>query len=186
MPPLRRTLAAVAACAILAGAASATTLVRLDTPTLARRAHDIVIGRVTATEARWNEDRTRIVTEVRVRVERRLKGAPAEELVLTQPGGELDGLRYSVEGAPRFRTGEESLLFVWRDAAGHATVQGLAQGKFDLRRDSAGGARLVRRAGAGLAFSDARSLRAAPPGSGEVTLEAMVAEIERALAEAGR
>uniref|UniRef100_A0A832I532 Uncharacterized protein n=1 Tax=Eiseniibacteriota bacterium TaxID=2212470 RepID=A0A832I532_UNCEI len=188
MPQPPRILLAALAASVLAGAASATTMVRLDTRALARGSQDIVIGQVTGTSARWNDDRTRIVTEVRVRVERALKGAAAAELVLTQPGGELDGFRYSVEGAPHFRAGEEALLFVWRDAAGRATVNGLAQGKFDIRRDPASGVRTVRRAAAGLGIGDARSLRAAPQDGREpvVTLDELVREIERTLAEGGR
>jgi hypothetical protein len=188
MPRHSRLLLAALLGSLLACPAAATTMVRLDTPALARGSHDIVVGHITGTSVRWNADRTSVLTEVRVRVDRRLKGAPADELLLVQPGGELDGFRYSIEGAPRFRAGEDALLFVWRDPAGRATVNGLAQGKFDIRPDPATGARTVRRPLPGLGFSDARSLRALAAGASEptITLDEMVREVERALAEAGR
>lgn len=171
----------------LAVPAAATTVVHMDTRALARRSSDIVVGEVTGLRAYWNEAHTRILTDVSVRVSESLKGAPASDLTLTQLGGELDGLRYDIPGGPSFAKGEEALLFVWRDAAGRPQVNGLAQGKFEIGRDAASGARLVQRSMPGLGIGDARTLRAARPGEApaRVTLDTFKAEIRRALAEEG-
>jgi hypothetical protein len=177
---------ALATTLLAAGAAVATTVVHMDTRALATRSADIVVGQVTETRSYWDDSKSRILTEVRLRVERRLKGEPAGELVLTQLGGELDGFRYEVPGSPAFARGEEALVFAWRDPSGRAQVNGLAQGKFEVRRDAAGRA-TVNRALPGLAIANAKTLKAAGgPQAGPVALDDMVREIESALTEAGR
>ena len=59
--------------ALAAPPAGATTMVHLDTRALAQQSHQIVIGRVAATRAHWNESHTRIVTDVDVDVSQSLK-----------------------------------------------------------------------------------------------------------------
>src|SRR6185503_18163942 len=166
--------------------AIATTIVPMDTRALVTRSHDIVIGEVTSVRSRWNETHTRIVTDVTVRVSETLKGGAANELVLTQMGGEIDGMRYTVEGGPRFTPGEETLLFAWRDAAGRPQVSGLSQGKFEIRRDAASGARTLRRALPGIPAGDPMLMRASGARREALGLDEMVREIRRVLAEGGR
>lgn len=168
-------------------AAQATTLIHQDTRALVRGSSDVVVGRVVSTTSRWSEGRRHIVTEVTVEVAQSLKGERTR-LTLVQLGGELDGMRYSVPGSPTFQTGEEALLFVWRDARGNAQVNGMAQGKFEIRRDAATGEALIQRATPGLAIDNLRTLRplradrVAPP----LTLRRMLGEIRTILAEDGR
>ena len=172
----------------IVGSAAATTLVHLDTRALVRESSDIVIGRVEGTRSYWNPAHTRILTDVTVRVTRRLEGAPAERITLTQLGGEVDGYRTTIPGGPLFRVDEEALLFVWRDRGGRAQVNGLAQGKFEIARDAASGAAFVQRRAPGMAVRDARSLAALPEGepAPRLPLGDLVREIERALVDRGR
>jgi hypothetical protein len=184
-----RPAAALALVATLATAAPAlaTTVRHLDTRALTLSSRDIVIGRVAAVESYWNPGHTRIYTRVNVEVSESLKGG-AGPLQLTQMGGEIDGVRYSIPGGPLFRPGEEALLFVWRAPDGRAQVTGLAQGKFEIARDPATGERTVQRAMPGLAVRDARSL-ALVPGSERaprVTLDQLTREVRAAMAEDGR
>lgn len=187
---MRRIVSAVVLAALVLGArgAGASQVVHLDTRGLTHESSDIVIGTVGEQHAHWNAAHTMIVTDVTIRVSEALKGGAATTLTLTQVGGEVDGMRYSVDGAPRFKTGEEVLVFAWRDAAGRPQVDGLGQGKFDIRRDPATGARTVQRSLAGLGISDARSLRVQNlSGTGaRVPLDDLVREIRSALAEGGR
>ena len=117
-----------------------------------------------------------------------LKGAPGERLALTQLGGDLDGFRYAVPGSPLFRTGEEALLFVWRDPQGRAQVNALAQGKFDITTDPATGAKTVQRDVGGTQVRDVRALSLVRPGerAPRLPLVEMVGEIRRILEEGGR
>ncbi len=189
MPPLRSPIfVALAALLLLPAAhALATQVVPLDTRGLVRSSHDIVIGDVLATRSYWNAERSRILTDVTVRVSESLKGAGGE-VTLTQVGGEVDGAVYEVHGSPVFRRGERALLFLWRDSRGRAQVNGLGQGKFDITRDPASGALTVQRPLPGLRFRDARSLGALRAGerAPAVPLADLVAEVRRVLAEDGR
>jgi hypothetical protein len=166
----------------------ATQVVHLDTRALVRESSDIVIGQVEDASAHWNENHSAIVTEVTLSISQTLKGAAAERLTLRQMGGEVDGLRYTIEGSPSFAIGEEALLFVWRDAAGRPQVDGLAQGKFEIAKDPATGERLVQRSLPGLAIRDAKTLSMAPAGgkASRIPLNSLVREIQTALGEAGR
>ena len=173
---------------LLAPSARATTSVRLDTRGLVHGSSDIVVGRVAATRCLWDEGRRHIFTEVEIEVSRSLKGEPGERITLRQLGGELDGMRYTVPGAPLFRPGEEALLFVWRDRDGQAQVNGLGQGKFDVRRDPETGEALIQRRLPGLEIRDPRTLAQVRAGEApaDIPLGRMLNEIERILQEDGR
>lgn len=167
--------------------AQATQVVHLDTRALTLGSSEIVIGHVETVAPRWNATRTKILTDVTLRVARSLKGEQ-DRIVLTQLGGTIGDVRYTVPGCPAFAVGEEALLFVWRDARGQAQVNGLAQGKFEIRRDPATGERVVQRGAPGLAVRDARRLSLVRPGepAPSLRLSELVSEIERVLAEVGR
>ena len=167
--------------------ARATQVLQLDTRALTLGSSDIVIGQVEAVTARWNATRTKIVTDVTLRVSESLKGE-RQRIVLTQLGGTVGDVRYTVPGCAVFTPGEEALLFVWRDSQGRAQVNGLAQGKFEIRRDPASGERLVQHAVPGLAVRDARRLDLIRPGepASSLRLADLVREIRRTLDEAGR
>jgi hypothetical protein len=181
-------LAGVLALALSATPASPSQVLHQTLRDLTLGSSDVVIGRVEEMSTRWNESHTKIVTDVTVSVSESLKGTPGERLVLTQLGGDLDGFRYAVPGSPLFRPGEEALLFVWRDAKGRAQVNGLAQGKFDIRTDAATGARSVQRAVEGLQVRDVRALAQVRPGEAVPVfgLDELKREIRTILAEGGR
>lgn len=187
--PLGRFLVLSAAIAAFATAAFATTMRRLETRELTIGSSDIVVGTVESTRSRWSDDRKRIFTDVEVRVARSLKGGAAQRITLTQLGGEVDGVRYSIPGGPLFRPGEEALLFVWRDSRGRPQVNGLAQGKFDIERDATTGKATVQRMVPGFAVKDARRLTAVEGSqpAPRLALDDLVREIQKALnEEAGR
>lgn len=180
--------------AALLGAASAplaraTQMEHLDTRALVLGSNDIVVGQVESVQPHWNASRTKIFTDVSVRVTQTLKGGASDRITLTQLGGEVGNVRYTVPGCPAFVPGEEALLFVWRDARGQAQVNGLAQGKFDIRRDPATGTATVQRSVPGLAVSDARQLKLVPQGQTvpRLSLDDLMREIRQVLRqEAGR
>lgn len=182
-----------AACCLVAGISLAavswaTSLVPQTTRDLVGGSSDIVIGTVAATRSYWNPAHTHIYTVVSFDVSESLAGAPVGQLTLTQFGGELDGMRVTVPGGPLFLPGQESLLFVWRDSQGHAQVNGLAMGKFDVRRDVETGERLVQRTIPGLAVRDIRSLRTLTVGElkPRLRLDDLVREIRHDLEGRGR
>jgi hypothetical protein len=166
MTALRRLLI-LGALLLPALPAFATQVVPLDTRELTLGSSDIVVGTVESVRSYWTANRSRILTDVTVRVSESLKGEAAT-LTLTQMGGEVDGMKLSVEGSPVFRVGQEVLLFAWRDRNGRAQVNGLAQGKFDVTRDPATGVPMVSRSLEGLAMRRAGTagiVRAEAPAS---------------------
>jgi hypothetical protein len=180
--------AGVLALTLSATPASASQVLHQTLRDLTLGSSDVVIGRVEETRTRWNESHTKIVTDITVSVSESLKGTAGERLVLSQLGGDLDGFRYAVPGSPLFRLGEEALLFVWRDAKGRAQVNGLAQGKFDIRTDGATGERTVQRGLEGLRVREARTLSLVKAGeqAPQLRLGDMLGEIRTILAEGGR
>ena len=179
------TCLAVALCT--AWPALATTLITQDTNGLVRGSSDIVVGRVATVWAHWDDSHQHIVTDVVIDVSESLKGAN-QRLVLTQLGGEVDGYRLTVPGCPTFKPGEEALLFVWRDARGKAQLNGLGQGKFEIRSDARTQERYLVRSLPGMGFADARTLR--PLSAGEkaprTTLKQMLGVIRADLAKSDR
>jgi hypothetical protein len=149
---------------------------------------DIVVGRVEGLRTHWDAAHAKIVTEVTVRVSQSLKGAARETVTLTQLGGDLDGFRYSVPGSPSFRDGQEALLFVWRDRQGRAQVNGLAQGKYDVRTDTATGRKTVQRELGGLGVRGASRPDAARTERPEPAqpLDDVLGQVRTILAEGGR
>jgi hypothetical protein len=135
---LRFCLAAATTPLLYAGAASATTVVRLDLAALAAAAEQVVSGRVEAVEP--YRDRGRIYTRVTLAVAETLKGpgGPQSHVSFSVHGGELDGIGQFVAGQARFEVGETVLVFL-TDLARRPTLLGLSQGKwsYDARRPGA-------------------------------------------------
>lgn len=107
-------------------------------PELAAGAELIFVGRCEAVTPRWNDDRSLILTSSRFRVLRALKGNPGTTITLDELGGTVGGIGMEVSGVPRFRVGEEVLLFVHRTELGRWQTYGAVQGKFSLERDAQG------------------------------------------------
>ena len=110
---------------------------RLSVEDLARGADAIVVARVVATSAAWNEGRTKIYTFTTLEVSDALKGGPAGRVVVKELGGAVGDIAMEASGAPRFSAGEEVLVFLRRDSEGAAVSTGA--------RRSAGMHRLARR-----------------------------------------
>lgn len=129
------------ACAALlaaASAASASQAIRLDVERLTTAADQIVVGKVVRVQSRWTSDRKLIVTEVEVVVAERFKGSPTDTVTILQPGGVVEGIGQKVAGMPRFRRGDEVVVFLEDQGGQRFAVTGMAQGKFRVERSSDG------------------------------------------------
>jgi hypothetical protein len=115
---------------LLAGAAAAAVGRPATVEQLAREADAVVQGRVVGMESRWAPDGRHVVTRVRLRVSRVLRGAAGGEVVLEVAGGSVGGFGQRVDAAPSFEPGEEVVVFLRRVAGGRSVVHGMAQGKF--------------------------------------------------------
>lgn len=128
----------------VASVASATTLQRLSLEDLARESTAVVRGRV----ARVTVDHSGslLYTVARVEVETSWKGAAAESIEVSSPGGVWQGMEQRFPGAPRLQNGQEYILFLWRGPSGRVQLTGFSQGVFEIYRDNAGMARVRREA----------------------------------------
>jgi hypothetical protein len=170
----------------LVGLATATTLRPMGLEQLTTSSTAIVIGQAQGSRSHWNTAHTRIVTDVEFAVDQVVKGEPTARVVITQLGGEVDGVRMTVPGTPVFSTGEEALLFLWRGKSSAVQVTGLEQGRFQILHDPVTGARYVERRADGGTVLDllGRSAGSTSEKAKRVTVEQMVEQIRAVMAVA--
>lgn len=151
--------AALGAGVFAPGAVEASTVRYLPLDEMARVAHSVFTGEVVGVKSQWNARRSRIHTFVTVRVSRFLKGGRGGRLVtLRVLGGEAEGYRLLVSGAPSFRLRERVLVFSEGGAGRVPTVLGLAAGKFTIREDPETGEESLHRSLKGLTLRGAEGV----------------------------
>lgn len=98
----------------------------------------ILVGRVLSVGSAWDDGATGIHTDAEVSIEEVWKGLPGSDRVTVRsPGGSVDDVEFSIEGAPTFRVGERVLLFL--SAAGDAYRPfGMRFGKYTIEDTGAG------------------------------------------------
>lgn len=134
----------VIAIFLFTGVVFATIVVRMTVSQMVNRAQLVVEGTITETRARWDENHRYIITEAQVKISRTLKGkAGTSTITVRTLGGEVDGLGLYVAGAPKFKVGEEALLFLERHPVKDWRVVGLSQGKFTLITDKRTGSKMA-------------------------------------------
>ena len=142
-----RWAAAAAIAAAAAAAPSATTVVPPTFTELVARARTVFVGETIDVESRWvsvGDDRV-IVTRVTFKVERTLKGELGGQTVLDFLGGTVGEDRLVVAGMPKFRLGDEDVLFVDESNRPMSPVVGLMHGRFRVLEDPGTGRRSVAR-----------------------------------------
>jgi len=122
------------ACLLAHAGAGATTLVRLSLDQLTAGADTVARVRCLSIESRWEGGSIWTITTAEV-VEA-MKGNPARQILIRLPGGRVGHFTASVDGAPRFHTGDEAVLFLSESPAGGYTVAGWVEGTFRISRDA--------------------------------------------------
>jgi len=113
-----------------------------DLDQLVESADAIVVGRVVARRAAWNDEQTRIYTHYTVEVEHTVKGFAVPRIELTELGGQVGGLAMEVDGAPVYEPGEEAVIFLHADRGRVMTLRWF-QGKLPIVRDRRGVGRVT-------------------------------------------
>lgn len=103
-------------------------------------AASIVLGRCVRQEARWDDARKWILTYSTFQVEKSIKGGGPGEVTIVTPGGRVGDVVQEVVGVPRFKEGDEHVLFVRESRVG-PTVLYLDQGAYNVVEDR--GERLI-------------------------------------------
>jgi hypothetical protein len=129
-------MAAVGAM-LIAGFATATTVMKLDLPQLVKESDTIVQGRVDQVSSQWDAATKQIFTYVAVNVEEPVKGERRSVVTIRQLGGSIGAMNMSIVGMPRFAQNDEVLLFLKSNGDGTYHVVGLGQGKYAVANDVA-------------------------------------------------
>jgi hypothetical protein len=145
----RLAMASLALVLALARPSFATVTVPMRFESLVGDASSIVRGEVVDVRSEWRQLRgeTLIVTVVRFKVERVLKGSASPLETFELLGGSIGETTMAVPGMPQFAVGDRDLLCLER-AGALLPVMGASQGRFRITTDRSGRDRVV--------FSDGR------------------------------
>jgi len=91
----------------------------------------IVVGECVSQTSKWDDARSWILTYSTFRINKTLKGFPAQEITIVTPGGTVGHIAQDVIGVPKFTQGDEHVLFVRNTQAG-PTVLYLEQGDYKV------------------------------------------------------
>jgi hypothetical protein len=180
----RPSLTALAATLILIVCAefplAATTLARLNLNQLARAAD--AVARVRCTDAASYLDQGTVWTRTQFAVIDSLKGSTPSQITVRLPGGHAGHIFVSIEAVPRFRPGEEGILFLEQLPAGEYSVTAWALGTFRIRRNDRTGEETVTQDSSATAVFDPASRQFVTEGIRDLPL----GEFRRRLATALR
>ena len=149
-------LLALAACGC-AATLRATTLLRLDVDELARAADAVALVR--CIESAGYTEQGNVWTRTEFTVLETWKGSPPPRLTVRLPGGRLGHIVVTIEAVPRFRAGEEGVLFLQELPTGDYSVSGWALGSFRMRRNERTGEQTLTQDSSALAVFDPASRR---------------------------
>lgn len=122
-----------AAIFLLCASAAATTLARMTVEQMTQASKLVVRAKCLGNSTGW--DAGEIWTFSEFQVEGTWKGTPPSNLTVRLLGGRAGNLASSVPGVPRFRTGEEVVLFLEPTRKGDFSVVSWVQGTFRIRRN---------------------------------------------------
>ncbi|MEY3773306.1 MAG: hypothetical protein RLZZ129_86 [Verrucomicrobiota bacterium] len=156
MPRLRFLLPLLLGCL---PAAQATSVIAPDFENLVARTDYTVRVEVVAVSSSWRENpedpaQRYIGTSVELRVLEVITGQPPSPLILEVMGGQVGPDVMTVEGAPVFRVGEESILFVQGNGRQVVPLTAMMHGFYPVRRDARTGEARVLRCNGKLVYSE--------------------------------
>ena len=124
----------VAAAFLLAGVAVAALVPRFTLENLIDRSQIIVEGRITGSRTAWDPAHKYIWTHYDVQVLDAIRGG-SSQVIVSEPGGNLDGENQGFSGALPYAAGEHVILFLYRTPIGYWRTAGGGQGKFVEGKD---------------------------------------------------
>jgi len=131
----------IAFALLLSPLAESTTLEQLSLTQLTSAAASVVHAKCTGNQALWHGGEIWTVTSFRVLGN--WKGNSPREIHVWMIGGRVGPVLSYVPGAPRFRIGEEAVLFLEPARSGDLSITAWGEGTFRIRRDPHTGEMLV-------------------------------------------
>ena len=109
--------------------------------TLSKNSEVILTGKVSKQESKWNDNKSRIYTDVTIEVDEYLKGQKSERTITVRhPGGEVDEVGELYTHMPAFKKEEEMVLFVKMNKYdGKYRVYDGANGKIEIIKNGTSG-----------------------------------------------
>lgn len=158
-----------------------TTLARMDLRELTASAELVVRGKCIGAEVR--AERGAIWTFAEFSIIETLKGGLQEKRVEVRlPGGQLGHVRESVEGVPKFTSGEEIVLFLERTSAGDYGISGWVQGTFRVHPGEVDAEPTVTQDSSGFGVFDAKTRQFTTIGIRKMALSTFRAQVAAAVA----
>jgi hypothetical protein len=140
MTQIKKTIGEIGAAlliiCLISTSMSATTIARMNLSELAQSAQIIVRARCEGSQSQWAAGS--IWTLYDFTVLETLKGAPPQLLRIRLPGGRVGHLETKIDGVPKFRAGEEVVLFAEQTSGGGYSVTSWAPGTFRVRGGTTG------------------------------------------------
>ena len=167
---------------LIALAARATTFARLRLEDLAQQAGGVARLRCLSAESRW--EKGEIWTETLFEVVETEKGLLPGLVTVRTLGGRVGHVESQVDGAPRFRPGEEVYLFLWGRPEEPYRVLGWAQGTFRIERNSRTGRESVIQDSAAAAVFDPETQTFHREGTSRMPVERFRERLRKALEQA--
>ncbi|MGA8365885.1 MAG: hypothetical protein ACLQMT_05790 [Candidatus Acidiferrales bacterium] len=180
-----RAAMAAAMVASLGATMGATTLARMSVAQMSRAAQVIVRAQCEENSTGW--DAGEIWTFTTFRVEEVWRGEAPAQISVRLLGGRAGNLTSSVAGIPRFRPGEEVVLFLERTPRGDFSIVSWEQGTFRIRRDIRTGGESATQDTASLATFDPATRRFEAGGIVRMPVDFLHAQVDAAISsQSGR
>lgn len=127
--------------------AQATTVVPPEFPQLVNESDYIVRAMVKSVTSEWrgSPEQGSIFTRVELEVREVIAGTPPQPLVLEMLGGKVGDQEITLQGAPKFRVGQEDILFVQGNGLNIYPLFALMHGRYPVRKELGTGREYVTR-----------------------------------------
>lgn len=166
----------------------ATTLIREGLDELVAHNQKVIVGEVLGARSYWNEDKTFILTDVRIAPDETIKGKAEKELVVTLLGGSVGDLTTLIVGGAELLPGRSYVLFLNPEKL-PGTRQALTlpdhcQGAFEII-DRQGELRAVSQANRHALTPDRKGRRDVPGGTEGFPLDTLLESLRGAVKRQG-
>lgn len=164
-------------------AAHATTLMRMSVAAMSQAADAIARVRCLSNSTVW--DSGEIWTLTVFEVQQIWRGALPAQITVRLLGGRVSNITSTVSGVPRFRPGEEAVLFLERAPRGGFSVVAWQQGTFRVHRNARASEEIVVQDTAYYPVFDPGARRLQPAGIARMSLSTFRSIVELGLSGAG-
>lgn len=128
----RVTISALLVLLVFAEIGRSTSIPPMTFHELVAKADQIVTGRVVGNEISWGPEHKFVWTRYEIAVDDVIKGPLQKTVIVSEPGGTLDGITMRIAGAVAYFTGEHVTLFLETYPTGDKRTVGWGQGKLSF------------------------------------------------------